>query len=371
MEQTQPERQKEAQYGRVEAAELRSFVERCALAAGCPAAHAKTFAEVLVLADLRGVHSHGVNRLQSYIMELKFDTVDKNVEPKIVNETVATACVDGQNGMGSVIGKFCMELAMRKAKEVGVGWVVARNGNHYGIAGYYAMLASQEGLIGMSYCNTSPAVFPTRSACAALGTNPIAVAAPSQDPKDPFVLDMATSAVALGKVEYKQTQGLSVPFGWGCDAEGKSTTDARTILDEGGGLRPLGGEESTSGYKGYGLAMMVEIFCGILSGSNYGPNIPIWRSSDTQCNLGLCFVAVDPSKFNTGFEDRMSGLMQQMRELPPSEPDKPVLVAGDPEKATQEEYTARGIALHNNLIQELKKLAETMNVEPLPLLSSE
>ena len=166
---------------RVAADELRSFVERCMRAAGCPPEHAQTVADVLVAADLRGVHSHGVNRLEMYVGEIKKGEVEPQIRPQIVNETPAIACVDGRNGLGMVVGRYCMELAIKKAKEMGIGWVVARGSNHYGIAGYYAMMALEESLVGMSYTNTSPIAFPTRAAQHVLGTNPIAVAAPSTD----------------------------------------------------------------------------------------------------------------------------------------------------------------------------------------------
>jgi len=183
MDNSSPEaKQQQQQFGRVDAKELLAFVDRCMRAAGCPAEHAAVVAEVLVAADLRGVHSHGVNRLEMYVGEIKKGEVDPLVRPTIVNETPAVACVDGQNGLGMVIGRYCMDVAIKKAKEMGIGWVVTRGSNHYGIAGYYAMMALQEGMVGMSYTNTSPISFPTRSSRHVLGTNPIAVAAPSSEP---------------------------------------------------------------------------------------------------------------------------------------------------------------------------------------------
>ncbi|KAL6049800.1 malate dehydrogenase [Balamuthia mandrillaris] len=355
---------------RVDINELKAYVRRCMLAVGCSQDKADTVAEILVEADVRGVHSHGLNRLEMYVYELQQGEADAKAMPEIVQETASTACVDGHNGVGMYVAKFCMELAIKKAKQSGIGWVVTRGSNHYGIAGYYAMMASKQNMIGMSFTNTSPLVFPTRAAKAALGTNPIAVAAPTKDPEDPFVLDMATSGVAIGKVEWKDREQKSVPMGWGVNAQGIPTTDPKKILD-GGGLMPVGGPEETAGYKGYGLAMMVELFCGVLAGSEFGVNIPPWRQGRGKAaNLGQCFVCLDPSVFGdaNAFLDRSSALMQQMRQLPAVQKDRPVLAPGDPEKATQKEYEREGIAFHQNLIDALQALAKRLNVAPLPIL---
>jgi len=350
---------------RIAPKELRAFVDRVIQRVGCNSEQAATVAEILVEADLRGVHSHGVNRLEMYVSELEAGEVNPKTSPEIIKETDSIACVDGKNGVGMVVAKFCMELAITKAKKHGIGWVVARGANHYGIAGYYAMMASKQGMIGMSFTNTSPIVFPTRSSKIALGTNPIAVAAPSTNPEDPLVLDMATSAVALGKIEYKDRQGKTCPHGWGADSTGRETTDPKVVLN-GGGCLPLGGVEETSGYKGYGLAMMVELFCGMLSGSDWGPNIPPWRAGRKRpANLGQCFVCIDPQAFGGGFDERVSALMQTVRTLPHIEEDKPVLAPGDPEKAIEKEYTENGIALHKNLVDALQKIAKDRSVDLL------
>eukprot|EP01097_Dermamoeba_algensis_P002570 TRINITY_DN2023_c0_g1_i4.p1 TRINITY_DN2023_c0_g1~~TRINITY_DN2023_c0_g1_i4.p1 ORF type:complete len:215 (+),score=46.95 TRINITY_DN2023_c0_g1_i4:59-703(+) len=204
---------------RVWAKDLHNFTERCISTAGASPDHAKIVADILVAADLRGVHSHGVNRLEMYVGELLHGEVNGKVTPTIINETDSIACINGNNGLGMVVGKFCMELAIKKAKSQGVGWVVARGSNHYGIAGYYAMMASEQNMMGLSFTNTSPLVNPTRSAKPALGTNPISLAAPTTS-SDPFVLDMATSAVAVGKVEVHDRKESPVPLGWGCDKSG-------------------------------------------------------------------------------------------------------------------------------------------------------
>lgn len=264
-----------------------------------------------------------------YVKEVRSSTCDSKAVPEIVKESAATAFVKGHNGLGPVIGNFCMDVAIRKAKESGVGWVVACGSNHYGIAGWYSMQASEKNLIGMSFTNTSPFLTPTRSKTPALGTNPMSVAAKGQG-NDEFVLDMATTAVAVGKVEVQLRKGEQIPAGWGLSREGEVTTDPVEVMAS-SSLMPLGGAEINSGYKGYGLALMTEIFCGIMAGGKYGPNVRKWMHSTEEANLGQCFVAVDPSCFAPGFEDRLSDLMKSLRNLEPVDPSKPVLVAGDPE----------------------------------------
>uniref|UniRef100_A0A8C6SIR4 Malate dehydrogenase n=1 Tax=Neogobius melanostomus TaxID=47308 RepID=A0A8C6SIR4_9GOBI len=309
--------------------EVQSFVEHCMTAVGTKPHHAQSLAKVLVEGDHRGHYSHGLNRMDMYVKDIKSGIC-----------SAATALVDGQNLLGPVVGNFCMNLALKKAKEVGIGWVVARGSNHYGIAGYYSMQALKENMIGMSFTNTSPLVVPTRGKECTLGTNPISVAAPAND-GDSFVLDMATSAVALGKVELHQRRGDEIPIGWGLDKDGKMTSDPSRVRD-GGGLVPIGGSEATGGYKGYGLGMMVEVFCGILAGAAYSNNVRQWKITDKVANLGQCFVAINPENFAPGFTDRMSDLMSIQRNLDPSDPDAPVLAPGDPERTNMKKCEEMG-----------------------------
>uniref|UniRef100_A0A667YX37 Uncharacterized oxidoreductase YjmC-like n=1 Tax=Myripristis murdjan TaxID=586833 RepID=A0A667YX37_9TELE len=330
-------------------AEVQSFIERCMIAVGTKPHHARSLAEVLVEGDRRGHYSHGLNRMDMYVKDIKTGICAKDGEPVIEKESAATALVDGKNLLGPVVGNFCMDLAIKKAKEVGIGWVVAHGSNHYGIAGYYAMQALKENMIGMSFTNTSPLVVPTRGKECTLGTNPISVAAPAKH-GDSFVLDMATSAVALGKIELHDRRGDSIPEGWGCDPQGKLTTDPGRVL-KGGGLLPIGGSEATGGYKGYGLGMMVEVFCGILAGAEYSRNVRKWKETNRVANLGQCFVAINPENFAPGFSDRMSDLLSIQRGLDPSDPDSPVLAAGDPERANMAKCEAMGgISYHLNVV---------------------
>nr|CAD7442097.1 unnamed protein product [Timema bartmani] len=223
-----------------------------------------------------------VSAKQMYVRDAQTGKCDVNVKPCVLKDTVSTAWVEGNNGLGMVVGNFCMKLAIAKAKQTGVGWVVAKgthtllftsrglvcqSSNHYGIASWYSAQALKKCMLGLTFTDTSPLVCPTRSKKAALGTNPLSLAAPALK-RDSFILDMATSAVAVGKIEVKMKAQQPIPEGWAQDAEGNITTDA-SVAFKASHLMPLGGSEETSGYKGYGLAMLVETLCGVLAGEDF------------------------------------------------------------------------------------------------------
>lgn len=300
----------------VSTSEAKRFIIDCFLAVKTPREHGEAMANLLIDADYRGHFSHGMNRLEMYLNDINKNPHMSSVKPKIIQETVATAWVDGNNGLGAVIGNFCMDLAIEKAKNVGVGWVSVKRSNHYGIAGYYTIRAEKQGMIGISMTNTSPFMSPTRSSSAALGTNPISVAVPGNN-NDSFVLDMATTAVAVGKIEIQRRKCEPCPVGWAQDTDGKPTTDANVAFSA-GCLMPLGGSELTSGYKGYGLGTMVEMLCGVLAGANYATNVRKWslEGSDDEANLGQLFVAINPNCFCPGFTDRVTDLNGILRNMP-------------------------------------------------------
>ncbi|XP_058838917.1 uncharacterized oxidoreductase YjmC isoform X2 [Topomyia yanbarensis] len=349
--------------------EARRFMEACFVKSNTPPAHAKQMADLLVEADYRGHFSHGMNRLEMYINDLHKNACNGAAVPTVLNEMPAAAWVDGNNGLGAVVGNFCMDLAVKKAKEVGVGWVCAKRSNHYGIAGWYTLRAMKEGCIGISMTNTSPLASPTRSKEAALGTNPLSVGAPAEN-GDGFVLDMATTAVAVGKIEMQRRKGEPIPVGWAQDPTGHPTTDANVAFDT-GCLMPLGGTELTSGYKGYGLSTMVEVFCGIMAGSNYATKVRKWThaGADSEADLGQCFVAINPACFAPGFETRMSDLNSILRNMPKTDETKPVLVAGDPERNHMKKVDQEGgLAYHENQIKTCNQLSERLGVDPIAFI---
>ena len=275
--------------------------------------------------------------------------------------------VDGNNGLGQVIGKFCMELAMKKAKKFGIGMVSARGSNHYGICGYYAKMAMKQDLIGFTCTNTSPLMVSTRSKDAALGTNAMALGMSGLD-NDEYLLDMATTSAALGKIELAIRKKEPIPESWALGMDSKVTTNAEEAF-KAARLLPLGGVEVTSGYKGFGLGLMVEVLCGILSGSEFGPNIRHWKTSDKIANLGHCFMAINPQVFDCGSKERLSQLLTQLRELPPVDKNKPVLVAGDVERQAMKRVDREGgITYHPNQLKACEEFAKNMGIKPLKLV---
>ena len=226
--------------------------------------------------------------------------------------------------------------------------MTASNSNHFDIAGHYSMMAEKEGLIGFSFTNGSSWVTATRSAGArVMSTNPIAFAAPGCG-GDSVVVDMATAAVAVGKIEIAAVNKQELPQGWAVDGSGSVTTDPRAALREGAGL-PLGGLEETGGYKGYGLAMMIEILCGVMSGGTWGPNIRQWGKTDQPGNLSHCFIVLDPSVCGTGFQDRLQSMADMFRNLEPRDPCKPVMVPGDPERFKEKTVQDNGGVKYSKL----------------------
>ncbi|SPP85348.1 blast:Malate dehydrogenase [Drosophila guanche] len=350
----------------VAVAESRRFMIDCFKAVKVPQAHAEAQADLLVAADHRGHFSHGMNRLEMYINDLAINCTDGGAVPKILKETPATAWVDGLNGLGAVVGNYCMDLAIKKAKTVGVGWVCAKGSNHYGMAGWYAIRAMEQGLVGMSMTNTSPLMAPTRAKEAALGTNPLSLGAPATN-GDKFLLDMATTAVAVGKIEIQRRKGAGLPDGWAQDPNGNITNDAELGFST-GCLMPLGGSELTSGYKGFGLGAMVDILSGVMSGANYSTQVRKWThaGADSAADLGQVFIAVDPNCFAPNFEERMTDFNARLRGVKPTDPSKPVLLPGDKESQNMASVDAAGgIQYLENQLNTCASLAEKLNIKPL------
>uniref|UniRef100_A0A0K0F4C4 Malate dehydrogenase n=1 Tax=Strongyloides venezuelensis TaxID=75913 RepID=A0A0K0F4C4_STRVS len=350
--------------------DVKRYIIDCMKVVGTDSDHGKKLADVLVKGDNRGHYSHGINRLEMYMRDVKKGACKGKGEPKILNDFGATAWVDGNNLLGPVVGNFCTDLAIQKAKNFGIGLVSAKGSNHYGIAGYYTLKCLENNMIGISMTNTSPLMFPTRSGKTALGTNPISVAAKGND-DDSFVLDMATTTAAIGKIELAKRKNIKCPNTWGADNTGNVSTDPSKIMD-GGGLLPLGGVEEMGGYKGTGLSTMVEIFCGILSGGAWGPNVRRWMSTTKEADLGQIFIAINPKCFASNFENRVQDLIDTMRNLPTANKDGlSVEIAGDSERI-HEIFVDNlgGIPYHPNQIINMNEISHKYNVEPFRLLGS-
>jgi L-2-hydroxycarboxylate dehydrogenase (NAD+) len=337
-----------------------------------PAEDAATTAEVLLSADLRGVDSHGFARFPRYVNGLRNGVMVPRAVMRIVTETAATAALDAENALGQVAGKRGMELAIQKAGAAGVGFVTVRNSNHYGIAGYYAMMALPHDMIGLSMTNSAPLVVPTFGRKAIFGTNPIAIAVPAGKGR-PWVLDMATSVVPRGKLEVYNRLGKAMPLGWATDVSGEPTTDAAAALQsmnarEGfGGLLPLGGAgELHSGYKGYGLAMFVEILCGALAGAAFSPlTYPTGPHGEEQpSRVGHFFGAfrIDAFRPLFDFEADMDSLIRLVKDSPRTEGQNRIYVAGEKEYEKEAERRRDGIPLHPKVIAAMKQIGDSLNV---------
>ena len=248
---------------------LKAFSKAVFLKIGCPEEEAELAATTLVSADLRGVDSHGVARLSGYVRLWDAQRINATPTIKTIHETPSTAVVDGDSGLGLVVGPKSMEIAIAKAEQAGTGWVSVRNSNHFGIAGQHAMMALEKDMIGISMTNASPLVAPTFAAERLLGTNPIAVAIPAGN-EPAYVADFATTTAANGKLEILQRQNKKAPIGWIQDREGNPSENPSELKD-GGALLPLGGDRQHGSHKGYCLGSIVDIFCAVLSGANYGP----------------------------------------------------------------------------------------------------
>lgn len=351
------------------AEELQRFTKEIFKAIGCPQNEAEKAAEILISADLRGVDSHGVARLSGYIRLHEKKRLNSQPRIQVTHETPSTAVVDGDLGLGLVVGPKAMEIAIEKAKKVGTGWVAVKNSNHYGIAGYHAMMALEEDCIGISLTNASPLVSPTFSKERLLGTNPISIAIPTKN-QPPFVLDMATTTAANGKLEVLQRKGLEAPHGWLQDKSGKITTDARGLIN-GGSMRPLGGDREHGSHKGYALGAVVDILSAVLSGANYGPWVPPFVAFiDPAPNpvgegLGHFFGAMRVDAFRDGeeFKSHMDNWIERFRQSETVDGAEKVLIPGDPEREITDDRMKNGIDLLEPVVKDLRELGKKLGVE--------
>src|SRR5688572_22294023 len=253
-------------------AQLKDFTYKIFTKIGCPEDQSALATDVLLNADLRGIDSHGIARLSGYVRLWDVKRVNACAEIRIIHETPSTATIDGDSGLGLVVAPRAMQVAIDKAKKVGTGWVSVQNSNHFGIAGYHAMMALEYEMIGMAMTNASPLVAPTFSTERLLGTNPICVSIPAGE-EPAFVADLATTTAANGKLEILQRKNRHAPSGWIQDKYGQPSTNPHE-LKSGGALLPLGGDKEHGSHKGYALGAVVDIFSAVLSGANYGPWVP-------------------------------------------------------------------------------------------------
>ena len=347
---------------------LRAWTARLVESIGTPLDIAADVAEVLVASDRRGIASHGTARLPNYVALIEAGVMDPAGRPVIDAGRPALQRFDARNGWGHHAGRVAVDAAIAAARDLGTGTSVVHNSNHYGIAGWYALRASRQGMIGISLSNTSPLVAPTRSRQPMLGTNPIAIAAPAGR-FGAFCLDMATSTIPRGRIEVAARRGEFLPVGWAIDAEGLPASTPEAAL--GGALHPLGGEEATGGHKGYGLALAVDLLTGVLGGAAFGPNIVGLFSTEAPSDLGQAFVVIDPAAIGTleAFETRLEGYLEQLIAAPlaPGAPGR-VLIPGEPEADAERRADERGVVIDAVHARGLRELGERLGVpfEPSP-----
>ena len=349
--------------------QLFEFTKSIFLKIGCSENDAETASKVLISADLRGVDSHGVARLSGYVRLWQKNRINAQPQIKIVHETPSTAVVDGDAGLGLVVAPYAMQLAMDKAKKVGSGWVSVKNSNHYGIAGYHSMMASEKDMIGISMTNASPLVAPTHSRERLLGTNPIAIAIPANE-EPSFVGDMATTTAANGKLEILQRKEKEAPLGWVQDKDGQPTKDSSGVK-KGGALLPLGGDPEHASHKGYILGSVVDIFSAVLSGANYGPWVPPFVSfmepSENPVGEGLGHffgaMRIDAFRPANDFKNSMDNWIRRFRSSDQIDPSQKVIIPGDPEREMEEYRLKNGIPLLKPVIDDLHDLGNLLEVE--------
>lgn len=347
--------------------QLANFTKEVFLKIGCPAEDAELATKVLLSADLRGVDSHGVARLSGYVRLWEAKRINAAPKVKIVHETPSTAVVDGDSGLGLVVAPKAMQIAIDKAQNVGSGWVSVKNSNHYGIAGYHAMMALAKDMIGISMTNASPLVAPTYSVERLLGTNPIAVAIPAGK-QPPFVADFATTTAANGKLEILQRKGEEAPVGWIQDAQGESSINPHE-LKSGGALLPLGGDRERGSHKGYCLGSIVDIFSAVFSGANYGPWVPPFVSflplpeNPVGEGIGHFFGAMRADAFRPveEFKSHMDNWITRFRDAKAVEGEQ-VLIPGDPERIMEKERMDNGIPLLPPVIKDLEETGKKLGV---------
>ena len=348
---------------------LHDFCVEMFVTMGCDKEDATLASKVLISADARGIDSHGVARLSGYIRLWESDRINPSPNIRVVHETPGTATLDGDKGLGLVVSPKAMEIAIKKAKTTGTGWVAVKNSNHFGIAGYHAMMALEHDMVGISMTNASPLVAPTFSKERMLGTNPIAMAVPTGE-EHPYVADFATTTAANGKLEILQRKGEMAPEGWIQDMEGKSSTDPHE-LKQGGALLPLGGDREHGSHKGYCLGSMVDIFSAVFSGANYGPWAPPFVSflplpqDPPGEGLGHFFGAMRIDAFRPAdeFKKHMDLWIRRFREAQPAEGHKKVLIPGDPEREMEMHRKINGIPLNEKVYEDLQALKEKFGLK--------
>ncbi|MGO9310739.1 MAG: Ldh family oxidoreductase [Spirochaetia bacterium] len=343
--------------GKVRVEALESFCVRAMTKAGLSEGDARTSADVLVTTDTWGVHTHGTKQLRPLLKNFRDGKMDLRASAELVSEGPSWAIFDGRRSMPMVTSTMAMRKAMEKAQVSGIAYVAVRNSGHFGAAGYYAMMAAREGMVGVSMCNVDPCVAVPGSKTPVLGTNPLAYAAPAGQEK-PVFLDIATSVAAASKIFAAKALGKTIPEGWLLDAEGVPTTDPRGY-PQAGALLPM------AGHKGYGIAMMIEILTGVLAGGAFGGDVTSWVNGPQPVNQSFSFIAIDIGAFMPieAFGRRMDKLIREIRGAPKARGTERIYLPGEKEWENRERALQSGLALPADVVANLKGAAEDYGLD--------
>jgi len=337
---------------------------------GVPAEEAKICSDVLIESDLRGIESHGIGRLKMYFDRIRDKIQNAETKIGIISNRKATAVWDGNHGMGQVIGFKAMQAAITKAEEFGLGSVAVRNSTHYGIAGYYAKMATDRNMIGLTFTNARPSIAPLFGVTPLLGTNPICFGAPS-DLEYPFLYDAATSITQRGKIEVLDREHKQTPEGWAIDDKGLAHTDTRKLLidlvTQKASLLALGGaEELLGGHKGYGLSTMVEILCAALQNGSYLDDlIGLENGRKAPYKLGHFFLVLNIEFFTdpNDFRKIVTNIMQRLKNSEIAPGKEKIYIAGEKEYLNEQQVRKHGIPINQNLLKDINTMIEVLNLE--------
>jgi L-2-hydroxycarboxylate dehydrogenase (NAD+) len=348
---------------------LRNFTQEVFTKMGCSRKDAETATAVFLAAELRGLSSHGMIRIKDYFQLWQAGRINVNPNIRIVHESPSTAVVDGDGAIGMIASARSMEIAIEKAEKVGSGWVSTRNSNHFGIAGFYAMMALKHDMIGWTMTNANPLVAPTFSLSRLLGTNPIAVTVPAGK-YPPFVADFSTTPIARGKLAVAGKQGKKVPFGYVQDKDG-NPSDEPDILKEGGSMLTLGGDYEHGSHKGYCMSAVVDIFSAVLSGANFGPFVPpsvaYLPVLDEKVGEGTGHffgaMRIDAFRPADEFKSDMDKWIETFKSAKTVNGQSEVLIPGEIERRKEEEIMKNGINVILPVAKEMKEIADFMGIE--------
>lgn len=336
---------------------LKHFSQELLTKAGVNRENAQIITEALLLGDLREVKSHGMVRLPTYIGRIEAGVMAPNAPVVTAMDNKAVAMLDANNSFGQVAGHKAMTLAITKAKEYGCGMVAVKNSNHFGITAYYSMLAAEQNMVGIVMTNASPAMAPFRTKQPLLGTNPISFAIPANK-RPMIVLDMSTTVTARGRIRYAALTGKDIPLGWALDKDGKPTTNAKEALE--------GSLEAIGGVKGFGLSLMVDILCGLLTSTAMTGEVKNVTDFSSPSKTGHFFIALDISKFDDidNFKNKVDTVIEEVKSLP-SVDGGPVYMLGEIEDINTKKNETNGVPLDDAVIKTLNDLAKRYGASPL------